>query len=102
MYDTKELGIKVKRARELRSKRSDIPFTQKRLAAKIGETSKWVQKLESGQLYPDWDQINLIADICGVSLEFLTGERFRDDIEYQDAIKGGRVARTIPEDELHI
>ena len=61
MYSSKELGLKVKKAREQRSKRSGQDFTQKMLAFKIGETSKWVQKLDKGKFYPEWAAVKLIA-----------------------------------------
>ncbi|GAB6158481.1 hypothetical protein JCM39194_16810 [Desulfotomaculum varum] len=102
MYSAKELGLKVKRAREYRAKRSGQNFTQKMLAFKIGETSKWVEKLEKGLFYPDWDALNLIADTCGVSVEFLTGENFADEVDYEEAIRGGRVARHISQQELRL
>lgn len=101
MYDTKKLGQQVKAAREIRSKKSDLPFTQRNLAQKIGETSKWVKRLENGEFYPDWDTLTLIADTCGVDMAFLLGEEM-DQEEYEEAIRGGRVARTIPYAQLHV
>lgn len=101
MYSPKELGLKVKRARENRAKRSGQDFTQKMLAFKIGETSKWVQKLEKGEFYPEWDALNLIADTCGVDIEFITGEKFAEEVDYEEAVKGGYVARTIEQEELY-
>lgn len=101
MYSPKELGLKVKRAREHRAKRSGQNFSQKMLAFKIGETSKWVEKLEKGQFYPEWDPLNLIADTCGVSIEFLTGENFQEELDYEEAIRGGQVARRISQQELY-
>ena len=101
MYSPKELGLKVKKAREHRAKRSGQNFSQKMLAFKIGETSKWVQKLEKGQFYPEWDALNLIADTCGVDIEFLTEEKFENEVEYEEAVKGGYVARRIDQEELY-
>ncbi|WP_066636909.1 helix-turn-helix domain-containing protein [Desulfolucanica intricata] len=101
MYEPKELGLKVKEARRILSKKIGEEFTPKKLAVKIGETSKWVQKLESGQFYPDWDALNFIAEVCGVDLEFLTGENFKNKTEYKDAIEGGDVARKIDLDEIN-
>lgn len=99
MYSPKELGLKVKRARQHRAKRSGQDFTQKMLAFKIGETSKWVRKLEKGQFYPSWDALSLIADTCGVSIEFLLDERFTEEVDYEEAIKGGEiVGKTHPEE----
>ncbi|MEG6616330.1 helix-turn-helix transcriptional regulator [Peptococcaceae bacterium 1198_IL3148] len=100
MYSTKELGNNVKNARRYRSKKSGMEFTSKDLAIKIGETTKWVKRLERGEFYPDWDAINFIADVCGVEVESLIGEKFADEIEYEDAIKGGKIARTINDEEL--
>ncbi|MHB8158080.1 MAG: helix-turn-helix domain-containing protein [Desulfocucumaceae bacterium] len=62
MNDLKTLGVKVREAREIRTRRSGKEFSQKMLAAKIGETLKWVKKLEKGELYPDWDSLVLL---CG-------------------------------------
>lgn len=102
MYSTKELGHNVKNARRYRTKKSGKEFTVKDLAVKIGETTKWVKRLERGEFYPEWDALNFIADVCGVEVETLVGEKFEDEIEYEDAIKGGHVARTISEEELRI
>ena len=99
MYSSKELGMRVKKARQHRSTRSGIEFTQKQLAAKIGETTKWVKKLEHGEFYPDWDALNFIADVCGVDIKFLIGENI-DQIEYEEAISGGETSRTIEDKEL--
>lgn len=99
MNDLKTLGVKVREAREIRSRRSGREFTQKMLAAKIGETVKWVKKLERGEFYPDWDSLVLLADTCGVEPSYLLGEEM-DRLAYQDAISGGQVARTIDEEEL--
>lgn len=102
MYSPKELGLRVKRARENRAKRSGQDFTQKMLAFKIGETSKWVQRVEKGLMYPEWDPLSLIADTCGVSIEFITGESFETEIDYEEAIKGGVEARKIRSEELYV
>ena len=102
MYSPKELGLKVKKAREHRAKRSGQDFSQKMLAFKIGETSKWVQKLEKGQFYPEWDALNLISDTCGVDIEFLTEEKFESEVEYEEAVKGGYVTRRIEQEELYL
>ncbi|MFZ5649071.1 MAG: helix-turn-helix domain-containing protein [Bacillota bacterium] len=98
MNDLKTLGVKVREAREIRSRRSGREFTQKMLAAKIGETIKWVRKLEKGEFYPDWDSLVLLADTCGVDVSFLLGEEM-DRLGYQDAVSGGQVTRTIDEEE---
>lgn len=87
MNDLKTLAAKVREAREIRAKRSGRPFTQKDLAAKIGETVKWVKKLERGEFYPDWDSLSLLADTCGVDIHFLLGEEL-DRNGYQDAVFG--------------
>ncbi|WP_031515089.1 helix-turn-helix domain-containing protein [Desulfofalx alkaliphila] len=102
MYSTKELGIRVREARRQRSKKSGEDFSQRKLAYKIGETTKWVRRLESGEFYPDWDALNFIADVCGVDIEYLTGESFEDEIEYEEATQGGRVAGRISEDQLRV
>ncbi len=99
MNDLKIIGAKVREARDIRSKRSGKQFTQKMLAAKIGETVKWVKKLERGELYPDWDSLFLLADTCGVEVSFILGEKI-DRMSYQDIISGGQVSRTIDIAEL--
>lgn len=99
MHDRKTLGAKVQEARFLRSGRSGKPFTQKMLAAKMGETLKWVKKLERGEFYPDWDSLSLLADTCGVDMVFLLGEDLGRR-EYQDAIRGGQVVGFIEGEEL--
>lgn len=99
MYSTKELGIRIREARRHRSQKSGTDFTPKILAVKIGETTKWVKRLESGEFYPNWDALNFIADVCGVDLKYLIGERM-DELEYEEAIRGGQMARKINRDEL--
>ena len=99
MNDPKVLGDRVREARAVRSRRSDKQFTQKMLAVKIGETEKWVRKLERGEFYPDWDSLSLLADTCGVDMDFLLGENI-DRKVYHEAIQGGRVAQTIDVEEL--
>lgn len=95
MYEAKEMGLRVKIAREQRAKKTNRPFTQKMLAAKIGETSKWVKKVERGEFYPDWDSLSLMVDICGVNIAFVLGEDFSNRSQYEDALRGGEVSRTI-------
>ncbi len=99
MNDLKTLGARVREARAVRSRRSGKQFTQRMLAAKIGETEKWVKKLERGEFYPDWDSLALLADTCGVDLEMLLGEDL-DRNKYEEIIRGGRVASTIDMEEL--
>lgn len=102
LYSTKEMGLEIKNARRYRAQKSGKEFSVKDLAVKIGETTKWVKRLERGEFYPDWDAINFIADVCGVEVEQLMGEHFSDQVEYEDAIRGGKVARTLEERELHV
>lgn len=99
MNDLKTLGSRVFEARAVRGRRSGKQFTQKMLAAKIGETVKWVKKLERGEFYPDWDSLMLLADTCGVDTEFLLGENMGRSA-YQEATRGGQVAKTIDRAEL--
>lgn len=99
MNDLKTLGVRVSEARAVRSRRSGREFTQKMLAAKIGETVKWVRKLERGEFYPDWDSLTLLADTCGVDMSFLLGEDL-DRHNYEEIIRGGKVAGTVDIDEL--
>ncbi|MCL6479218.1 MAG: helix-turn-helix domain-containing protein [Peptococcaceae bacterium] len=99
MNDLKTLGARVREARAVRSRRSGREFTQKMLAAKIGETVKWVKKLERGEFYPDWDSLALLADTCGVDISFLLGEDLNRSM-YEELIRGGQVARTIDVEEL--
>jgi len=99
MNDLKTLGAKAREAREVRTRRSGREFTQKMLAGKIGETEKWVRKLERGEFYPDWDSLALLADTCGVDMEFLLGEDM-DRSSYEEATRGGQVARTMDREEL--
>lgn len=99
MNDLRTIGTKVREARDVRSKRSGRQFTQNMLAAKIGETVKWVKRLERGEFYPDWDSLVLLADTCGVEVSFILGEQL-DRMSYQDITSGGQVARTIDKGEL--
>lgn len=101
MNDLKILGMRVREARDIRSSKSGKQFTQKMLAAKIGETVKWIKKLERGEFYPDWDSLVLLADTCGVDMNYLLGEDL-DRTSYQDIIMGGQEARNIGRDELGI
>lgn len=101
MNDLKLLGARVKEARNIRTSRSGKLFTQKMLAVKIGETVKWVKKLEKGEFYPDWDSLVLLADTCGVDINFLLGEDL-DRTSYQDIVMGGQMAGKVGREELGI
>ncbi|MBO8137444.1 MAG: helix-turn-helix transcriptional regulator [Desulfotomaculum sp.] len=100
MYSSEQLGENVKKARQLHSKNTGDNFTQQDLAVQIGETVKWVKQLERGEFYPSWDALNFIADVCRVDLDFLVGEDFAGEKEYEEAVKGGEVAMTIDDEKL--
>lgn len=62
-----ELGKKI---RELRKSRE---MTQEELADKLGISSQAISKWENGSCYPDMEQVPILANFFGVSLDKLFG-----------------------------
>lgn len=53
--------------------RKNAKLTQKELADKLGTTASTISKYEQGQLEPNLDIIEKMADLFGVSIDFLLG-----------------------------
>lgn len=55
--------------------RKNAKLTQKELAEKIGTTASTISKYEQGQLEPSLEMLEKMADLFGVSMDFLLGYR---------------------------
>lgn len=64
--NVKDIGERVKRLREKRGQ------SQRQFAATVGATDTWVRSMEQGSpVDPGIKRITAVADVCGVSLEWL-------------------------------
>lgn len=68
MLSKKEIGEKVKQARENYSKQLGFKFTQADLANKIGVTRGYICEIESGRSAPSTQRLQAIAEACGVDI----------------------------------
>ena len=59
----------------LRSIRVLYGLRQKDLAYKVGRSRPWVSLVESGKLEPQREEAEKIADVLGVDLESVRGEK---------------------------
>lgn len=75
-----ELGKKIAK------KRKDIGLTQIELAEKLSVTRQTVSRWEAGSVMPDIDKISDIADLLGVSCDYLLKD---DAVEEETAANGG-------------
>ena len=55
--------------------RRNAKMSQKDLAEKIGSTASTISKYENGTLEPNLDTLERMADLFGVSMDFLLGYR---------------------------
>lgn len=69
-----EVGKNVKRAREIRSKAIGYKYTQTMLAKDAKVSQGYISDIESGRSYPSTPVANSIAELCGVSLDFIVGK----------------------------
>ncbi len=74
-----EMGSKIAK------KRKDAGMTQIELAEKLSVTRQTVSRWEAGSVMPDIDKISDIADLLGVSCDYLLKD---DAVEEESAAKG--------------
>ena len=66
MIDYKDLG------RKLKVERTKLDYKQEYIAEKIGVGQRYISKIEHGSAKPEFAKIYDIANILGVSLDYLT------------------------------
>lgn len=86
LYDSTEVGLNIKRARRLKSAKIGFGFTRKMLADALEEPVNIVNILEAGKYYPDFEHLQTIGKVCGVSMEYLAGENFDSIDSYFAAV----------------
>ncbi|MBO8138433.1 MAG: helix-turn-helix transcriptional regulator [Desulfotomaculum sp.] len=87
LYDKKQIGANIKKARMNKSAQLGFGYTRKLLADAMEEPAHIITKLEAGEYYPDYEHIKKISEICGVSIKFLVGEEFESMESYFQAIR---------------
>ncbi len=80
-----ELGNKIAK------KRKDIGLTQIELAEKLSVTRQTVSRWEAGSVMPDIDKISDIADLLGVSCDYL----LRDDAVEEGSATNSGISRLL-------
>lgn len=83
----KEVGLQIKKARKIKSKKINQKYTQEMLASDLDISRGYIGDMESGRTYPNYVLLSKIAELCGVSVEFLTsdtGESDTDEINQPD------------------
>lgn len=68
-----ELGNKIAK------KRKDVGFTQIEFAEQLNVTRQTVSRWEAGTVMPDIDKISDIANLLGVSCDYLLKDEVQDD-----------------------
>lgn len=91
MLSKKELGLRVKKARDLKSKDIGHKYTQTMLADDIKVSRSYVGDIESGRVYPSYEVLSKIKDICSLSLGFFddTDIENMDEDEYKIKYNNG-------------
>ncbi|WP_031513735.1 helix-turn-helix domain-containing protein [Desulfofalx alkaliphila] len=80
------IGMNIRKARMNKSAEIGFGYTKKMLADDLNENVHIVNVLESGRFYPDYEHLQKISKICGVTMEFLVGEEFEGADDYYKAI----------------
>lgn len=70
LLSKEELGLLIKEARKLKSKRIGDKFTQNDLAEAIGKSRSYIGDIEVGRTYPSYRILSSIANACDVPLSF--------------------------------
>lgn len=69
-FSKKELGRKIKQAREFRTEKDNKRYTGKMLSEEIGISRSYLGDIESGRTYPSYALLSKIANACDVPLSF--------------------------------
>lgn len=80
-----ELGNKIAK------KRKDIGLTQIEFAEKLSVTRQTVSRWEAGSVMPDIDKISDIADLLGVSCDYL----LKDDVVEEETVNSRGISRLL-------
>ena len=81
-----ELGNKIAK------KRKDLGMTQIEFADRLSVTRQTVSRWEAGSVFPDIDKVSDIAEILGVSCDYLLRDEVTDD---RGAASGSAVSRLL-------
>ena len=60
---------------KIQKARHDTGFTQREVSKETGIAQSTIAKYETGRLQPDLENLGLLADFYGVSLDWLLGTR---------------------------
>lgn len=77
----RELGNKIKEARELKSKKINKKYTGQMLADDIGISRGYLGDIESGRIYPNYELLTKIAEACEVPLSFFENNEKNEEME---------------------
>jgi transcriptional regulator with XRE-family HTH domain len=84
----KDLGEKVKAAREVKATSIGNKYTQANLADDIGISRSYLGDIEAGRKYPNYVLLSKIADACNVALDFFDDEELEKmEHEYEMLIR---------------
>lgn len=70
MLSKEDFGLRIKKARELYSKKVGMNLTQAALARKIGVSRVYVNDLEAGRNYPSLEVLRNLTEALDVNLGF--------------------------------
>jgi SOS-response transcriptional repressor LexA/DNA-binding XRE family transcriptional regulator len=101
----KELGNRIKLARDERERRTGNKFSQKDLALSVNKSRSYIGDLESGRTYPSYALLSRISEACDVPLNFFDTEQsglwVKQNRERQNmSIEDISLEATIPVDVL--
>lgn len=91
LISKKELGIKIKEARKLKTEKTNEKYNGENLAEDVGISRSYLGDFESGRKYPSYDLLTKIAQACDVPIEFfgdtdyLLGELIEKNFPYMSA-----------------
>lgn len=75
----KELGLKIKEARNIKSSALGRKYTGQMLSDDVDISRSYLGDIESGRIYPNYTLLTSIADACGVPLSFFDNEEVTFD-----------------------
>jgi transcriptional regulator with XRE-family HTH domain len=74
MLSKDEMGKRIKSVREMQSEKIKNKYTQSMLADDIGVSRSYIGDIESGRIYPNYEFISKMCEVCGISLSFFDDE----------------------------